>query len=246
MSAPFATVVVDGNAPTVVEWAARLARSAKASLTRVAVESDETMPSTLAGEVERTGADLVVIARREPSSAPWLRLDGVLHQIIERSRVPLAVVPESWRGEEVPSRVGVGMDGSPRSQVAAGWAAAFAGSVGALVWVVHAADVGPALAGAGDPGAGYDATLRDRRAIADQEWASPLRAAGVTYETVVEDGPPVGLLFESTKKYALDLLVVGARGADEDAVARLGSVAHRVAGLAPCPCVIVPPRFNRT
>jgi nucleotide-binding universal stress UspA family protein len=203
------------------------------------------MPETLAREVERVGADLVVIARRDPSSPPWLSLDGALHQIIARSRVPVAVVPDAWSADQAPARVGVGADGSPQSAVAIAWAAAFAASVGAAAWVVHAADIGPALAGAGDAGAGYDRALRDRRTIVDREWARPLRGAAVPYETVVEDGPPVGLLFESASRYGLDLLVVGARGADEATAARLGSVAHRVASLAPSPCVVVPPESGR-
>lgn len=245
MTAPFARAAVDATAPAALDWARQVVRSVTATMSTVTVEDEATMPARFADEVERTNSDLVVIGRREPTTAPWFSLDGLVHQVIERSRVPVAVVPEAWRATDVPSRIGVGVDGSARSAVAVGWTAGFAGVLGAAVWVVHAADVAPGLAGTGARGEGYDVTLRDRRTMLERDWTGPLAAGHVMYETVVEDGPPVGLLLETATKHGLDLLVVGARGADEDPAARLGSVAHRVAGLAPCPCVIVPPDFGR-
>jgi nucleotide-binding universal stress UspA family protein len=65
------------------------------------------------------------------------------------------------------------------------------------------------------------------------------RRAGVRASTQLLDGEPYDQIVRAAQRTSSDLLVLGTHGRTRLARLVLGSVAHRVIGLAPCPVVTV-------
>jgi len=69
-----------------------------------------------------------------------------------------------------------------------------------------------------------------------------LEAAGVLeVETLVYAGHPVSIILEALKTADVSLLMLGTRGKGMIEEIPLGSVAHNISRLAPCPILLVPP-----
>jgi nucleotide-binding universal stress UspA family protein len=60
-----------------------------------------------------------------------------------------------------------------------------------------------------------------------------------------EIGPAADRILAVCREEGADLVVVGSRGRGGLKAALLGSVSTKVAGHAPCPCVIVPPQAGK-
>ncbi len=135
--------------------------------------------------------------------------------------------------------VAVAYDGSPAATTALTWAARDAGSRGARLRVLMAADVGP-----GDTGgaaalaeAGREAGVKLTREGA--EWAATVEGGppAESIETDVRIGDPTAALVEASRE--ADLLVIGNRGRGAVTGALLGSTAFSVTARAACPVVVV-------
>jgi nucleotide-binding universal stress UspA family protein len=75
-----------------------------------------------------------------------------------------------------------------------------------------------------------------------EERAARARAAGVTCNTVVRDGPPHVEIGRVAEDSAVDLIAMGTHGRSGIGHAVLGSVAERVLHRARCPVLVVPVR----
>jgi nucleotide-binding universal stress UspA family protein len=138
-------------------------------------------------------------------------------------------------------RIVVGVDGSPASRRALGWAVDEARARGGRVEAVHAWHV-PATAvafGAVPPEGGDTDEARARRRLDEIVDGTPSSDLAGPIERVVTYGPAPLVLLEAAK--GADLLVVGRRGLGGFAGLLLGSVSTHCAHHAPCPVLIVPP-----
>jgi nucleotide-binding universal stress UspA family protein len=72
------------------------------------------------------------------------------------------------------------------------------------------------------------------------EWSAPLRDCGVSHECVAEDGPPLLVLPRIVERVDADLLVIASHGRGAASALPLGSTAHGLVQLAPCPVLVVP------
>ncbi|MEV6591385.1 universal stress protein [Streptomyces acidicola] len=130
----------------------------------------------------------------------------------------------------------VGVDGSPRSSVAADWAAREAVLHGVPLCLVHAS---PSLPGTAAPVQAID-RLRHmgermlQRAVAELGDRYP----GLDVRGEQADDAPAPALLAAAR--AARLLVVGTRGTGGFDGLAVGSVALRMAAAAPCPVVLVP------
>ena len=70
-------------------------------------------------------------------------------------------------------------------------------------------------------------------------YAEPLRARGLTVETIVREGYPATVIEEEALEQQVDLIVIGTRGLSGLKHLLLGSVAERVVQKAPCPVLTV-------
>ncbi len=143
----------------------------------------------------------------------------------------------------MPSLVVVGIDGSEASKRAAAVAAALARRNNAalhLVTVVRPPEGWWGVIGSPPtPHAVADALTDAQRKIIDETLES-MDLEGLEVETVEEIGDPAGVLADYCKQKGADMLVVGRRGASLVERLVMGSVADRLAHIAPCPVLIVP------
>jgi nucleotide-binding universal stress UspA family protein len=83
-----------------------------------------------------------------------------------------------------------------------------------------------------------EAKARDRLAA----WAEHLKGAGVPLvHPVFDPGHPIPAIMEVLKTQEISLIVMGTQGKGFIKEIFLGSVAHNVSRLAPCPVLLVPP-----
>lgn len=118
-----------------------------------------------------------------------------------------------------------------------------AASLGASVWIVHAAEPEPDFVG-------YDAgpevvrgqvakELRDEHRRL-QDYAEQLREAGVETKAILAQGPTVNVLLEMAEKQGTDLIVVGSHGRGMVAEMLMGSVSQGLIRDGRYPVTVVP------
>lgn len=141
-------------------------------------------------------------------------------------------------------RIVVGVDGSPGSLAALGWALREASSRGLAVHAVAAWEC-PIESSFGDM-----ATVGDLPPVvaAEEVLVSALADTGVaaddpTVTTASLEGHPAEVLMRMAS--GAELLVVGSRGHGRIFGALLGSVSHYVAAHAACPVVVIKPARDK-
>jgi nucleotide-binding universal stress UspA family protein len=85
-----------------------------------------------------------------------------------------------------------------------------------------------------------DEALRDFATEIMESAANHARNRGFTrFETRIKRGPTSRTIIEEAKKLQVDTVVMGSRGIGDVSGFLLGSVSHKVAGLAHCTCITV-------
>jgi nucleotide-binding universal stress UspA family protein len=126
-------------------------------------------------------------------------------------------------------RIVVGVDGSDASAAALKWAIRLAKAVGSQVIAVYAVDVPSYYPEPYGVPVQFDSEWRAAmRADFENRWCKPLKAAGVRYRTVMEDGRAASLLAGVADREKADMLVVGRRGRGGVAELLLGSTSHEL------------------
>ena len=126
-------------------------------------------------------------------------------------------------------RIVVGVDGSESSTAALKWTARLAKTLGSQVIAVYAVDV-PAYYP--EPyGLPVQFDTEWRAAIESEfvnKWCKPLKAAGVKYRAVIEDGRAASVITDVADRENADIVVVGRRGRSGVAELLLGSSSHEL------------------
>ena len=136
-------------------------------------------------------------------------------------------------------RIVVGVDGSPNSRAAAGWAARLAVAVEAEVVAVHALGLLERLSPESEPEPA-ESMVPEIQAVFASEWCAPLIDAGATHRREMRYGPPVQVLLDVAEAEDADLVVVGSRGLGGASALLLGSTSSRLANSSTRPVLIVP------
>jgi nucleotide-binding universal stress UspA family protein len=106
---------------------------------------------------------------------------------------------------------------------------------------VHALDLAPAFVQLNESETAAYERAHDWAVTQIDEWSSPLRDAGIAYDTVVAEGGPAEILLATAMRSSADAIVVGRR--DHGPLCGvLGGVSQRVLAYSACPALIVPPR----
>jgi nucleotide-binding universal stress UspA family protein len=151
-----------------------------------------------------------------------------------------------------PTPVLCGMDGSDGALDALRIAADLAARLGHPLVIVHATSGAPARhppSGGGlAPPVSYSGP-RSAEEIDEGELRRRIEpvvsGAGLDSAQVplhIEAGDPAEVLRAGAASHRAELLVVGSRGRSPVRAALLGSTSHSLAGDAPCPVLVVPPR----
>lgn len=138
-----------------------------------------------------------------------------------------------------------GIDGSPDSQAALGYATELAERLDARLVLAHVvepaspyATIGP-LASATPP---FFATMVEREAEGERLLGEVAETTGIdSAEQRVVTGIPAERLADLADDESAQLIVVGSRGRGPLRSALLGSVSTSLIGLARCPVLVVPP-----
>ena len=133
----------------------------------------------------------------------------------------------------------VGTDGSTDSTRAVEFAASLAAQAGAAVVLVHAMTL---LEHLPDVTATGDGTREGLEALLATDWSEPLRAAGVEYRTMLDDGPPLLVVPRVADAVDADLIVVATHGRGYANGLIMGSTCHGLLQVAEQPVTVVPTR----
>ena len=135
-------------------------------------------------------------------------------------------------------RVIVGVDGSPHSDLALGWACRRAEACGDTVRAVSAWSHGASGEDwAVPPGTKAEGQSRAERLLRDAVERVRQDHPAATVETAVVEGPPARVLVDLSAD--ADLLVVGSRGLGGFSGLLLGSVSQQCVHHARCPVTVV-------
>lgn len=195
------------------------------------------IPSRLAKEARRIGADLVVVGSHGAGGARRRLLGSVSGRLVERPAHPVVIVPPSAPPVPFPGGpIVVGADGTPASSRAMRWAAQVAAAAGSRVVAVHAFE-SPVT----DPSAAEARSLLDEvHERLQVEWCSWLAAAGVPFDPVVIDRDARDAIRATADDVQPACVVVGSRGLGLIAQQLLGSVTSHLVREMEWPTVVIP------
>lgn len=131
----------------------------------------------------------------------------------------------------------VPVDGSEHSGRAVLHALDLARPQGAQITLMHCYDHIPLLIG-GQARVELSSELRTESEALCQPFAQTLRQAGLDPVLLLCEGHPEKAIVEEARTGGYDLIVMGSRGLSDLEGMLLGSVAHRVLALAPCPVLV--------
>jgi nucleotide-binding universal stress UspA family protein len=135
----------------------------------------------------------------------------------------------------------VGFDGSPASHVAVSRAIQTVGPRGKL-FLVHAFEPPEAWRGRGTYQPHLDDALTAAEGIVDDARKAHPGLAHIDWEPEIIGGPAAQAIADVATARNADEIIVGTRGFGR-VRALLGSVAHELIHLAPCPVTVIPERM---
>jgi nucleotide-binding universal stress UspA family protein len=135
----------------------------------------------------------------------------------------------------------VGFDGSPASHVALSRAIERVGPYGKL-YLVHAWEVPEAWRGRGTYQPYVDRALTEAEAVMEGAVQAHPGLKGITWERELIAGPVARAIADVAEVRKADEIILGTRGFGRMR-ALLGSVAHELIHLAPCPVTVIPERM---
>lgn len=186
---------------------------------------------------EARGAQLVVVGDRGLGGVTGLLLGSVSIALAARITCPLVVVRGPDDAPDPSWPVVVGVDGSPSSEAALGFAYEAAAMRGVSLVAVHTwwdLVVDPAFA----PMLDWDAIENDEREVLAERLAGwGEKFPDVRVQRVVERGHASTVLVDQSRR--AQLVVVGSRGRGSLKGLVLGSVSHAVLHRAGCPVAVV-------
>jgi nucleotide-binding universal stress UspA family protein len=135
----------------------------------------------------------------------------------------------------------VGFDGSPASHVALTRAIEPVGPDGKL-YLVHAWEVPEAWRGRGTYPPYVDRALTRAEEVMESAVTAHPGLKDITWERELIGGPPARSIADVAEVRRADEIILGTRGFGR-VRALLGSVAHELIHLAPCPVTVIPERM---
>jgi nucleotide-binding universal stress UspA family protein len=191
-------------------------------------------------------ADLIVMGTHGRRGPAHLFLGSVVSEVLRRAERPVLVVPgRDGRKAGKLSKILAPVDFSPISKRAAADAAAIAQATGAALELFHVVPDLEVPLPMNPAGLGAASMVVTELVPAAREALSTLAAAlQVEGSAAIEvwHGAPAPTILNRAAETGADLVVIGTAGHTGLDRLLLGSVAARIARLAPCPVLVVPGR----
>jgi nucleotide-binding universal stress UspA family protein len=217
---------------------------------QVIMELRQGLPAYALQEVARCcGADLILVGPQKTSRWQEGILGSVAGAVLQHADLPVLLVktgikeglPQGscrLRATEMLRHVLFPTDFSPIAERACQYLERLAGKGLGQVTMLNALDV---------PGGeayppGFQEIAEDGARNLLEQWRRRLTQAGLTrVEAVYDPGHPLPVILEVLKSRDISLILMGTQGKGFLKELFLGSVAHNVARLAPCPVLLIPP-----
>jgi nucleotide-binding universal stress UspA family protein len=196
-------------------------------------------------KADEWGADLVVVGSRGRSAERRLLFGTVSQKVLYEARCSVRIARHPARKDDSPSRIIIGVDGSPGAEAAVNavagrdWPSGTEARVIAVYSLQTLLAIGhfiqPVLVAAREH-------LDDRTALAQSiadSSAEKLRTAGLLATAIAREGDPKRMLLDEAAKWQADSIFVGARGLRRIERFLLGSVSAGVAAQANCSVEVV-------
>lgn len=196
-------------------------------------------------EAERFGADLIVLGTHGQSGWRHFLLGSTTRRVIEHASCPVLAVHQSDAVRPAGGRVLLfATDYSATARRAALRAAEILRpTLDDTVVLCHAAYLAPAVVPAEAPFSIPELehlVIKDARKSLEREGLA-LQAAGIPCRTEMIEGYPPDILVEHAKELGAAMIVAGSVGRTGLAHLLIGSTAERIATIAKCPVLVVPP-----
>jgi nucleotide-binding universal stress UspA family protein len=214
---------------------------------KVTMEMPSGLPAYSLKEVARCcGADLIVVGSHGKQEG---LLGSVGSAIVHHATVPILLLPLNLQPEklqgscrlhctELLRHILLPADFSPTSERAREFLEGLAHKGVGQVTLLNALDV--PLHGSYPPGYREWAESAARDLL--EQWRRGLTQAGLArVEAVYDPGHPLPAILAVLKSQDISLIVMGTQGRGFIQELFLGSVAHNVCRLAPCPVLLIPP-----
>ena len=186
--------------------------------------------------------DVAVLAlgKRGLGTVPDLLLGSVARSVLHASPVPVALVPtQPLTGFPDPSRIVVGIDGSPMTRDVIAFVAQLAEGMDVSATVVQCIDIGAEFS----PERLEEATLRMADKIRS-DWCGPLGESNVDFSIAIyNDDPRVGLR-DAVERADAGTVIIGLHGAGQ--VRGIGGTTFHLARHLEVPLIVVPPPSSVT
>lgn len=184
-------------------------------------------------------AEMVVVGSHGTGGLTGYLLGSVSRQVATHAACPTVVVRPETGGKDIV----VGVDGSPHSIKALGWAFEQASFSGASLHVLHSWEIPPTWSMVEVPSYEPEVLIRDYGNAELRETSEAMAGFREDFPDVkvrqeVMKGSPVKALVKASENAAL--LVVGSRGLGGFRGLLLGSVSHAMVHKAACPVAVVP------
>jgi len=244
---------IDARIPTQIQEATRQKLEEFATLhgqddLRISTEVRPGEPcDVILSTAESRRADLIVVGTRGQRGLDYLLLGSTAQRVVQRALCPvLTVHPQAARQERPIRRILVATDFSREAEAALHVSLnLLRGDPSATRIILMHAYLVP-----------YDLVLADgfvsaaagleqwQTAQADveqrlEQYAEPLREAGVEVETLGLEGYPPEMIIDKARENDVDLIAMGTHGRTGLTHVLLGSTAERVIHRAPCPVLTV-------
>jgi nucleotide-binding universal stress UspA family protein len=217
---------------------------------QVIVELRKGLPASSLQEVARCcNADLILVGPQKTSRWQEGILGSVASAVLHHADLPVLLLkmgikeglPQGscrLRATEMLRHVLFPTDFSPIAERACQYLEGLAGKGLGRATLLNALDV---------PGGeayppGFQEIAEDAARDLLKQWRQRLTQAGLTrVEAVYDPGHPLPAILEALKSRDISLILMGTQGKSFLKELFLGSVAHNVARLAPCPVLLIPP-----
>ncbi|MHB8634113.1 MAG: universal stress protein [Thermoplasmatota archaeon] len=202
-------------------------------------------------EAERSRADLIAMGTQGRTGFQKLLMGSVAQEIAAKSRIPVLVTPARMKDPSSAKGKGsllVGVDFSPESAAAFGYAIALARDLGASLHLVHSIQVPFLTAPYPEAAMAYSPEImahdEEDAAIELTKWAERARKAGVAVAPAIYVGDPATALLSAAHAARATAIVVATRGSSGFRGFALGSVARNLVRISDRPLVVVPATWS--
>jgi len=187
--------------------------------------------------------DLIVVGSHGKMGVGGFLLGNVAMNVLSQAHCSVRVVRSTVEDNDMPSRIIIGIDGSPDSEMAINSIVARKWEAGSIAHLITSTNSAPYIAFRSDDNVGelqtQDGKLEASIQKMHSKYRSKLEKAGLCGSSLIAQGDPKAILQEEALDRRADCIFVGAQGHSKLDRLIIGSVSAAIAAQAPCSVEVV-------